>query len=130
MRDDELLKLIADHMENGFLENIIDMFKHDRSLYRFLPELMSDARGRVRLGMVALVEALIDEHNEEVSTSVTGIAALLGSEELTVRADAAYLLGIIGDSSAIAYLKESEKKETVEPVRQVIAETIKELSGE
>ncbi len=117
-------------MENGFLENIIDMFKHDRSLYRFLPGLMSDERQRVRLGMVALVEALIAEHGEEINELVPGIAGLLKSEELTVRADAAYLLGIIGDSSAIVYLKEAEKNETVEPVRQVISETIKELSGE
>jgi len=130
MRDEELLKLIVDHMENGFLENIIDMFKHDRSLYRFLPELMSDERGRVRLGMAALVEALIDEHNEEVSASVPGIAGLLKSEELTVRADAAYLLGVIGGDEAVGHLKEAEKNETVEPIRQVISETIKELSGE
>ena len=72
----------------------------------------------------------VQEHNEEVSASVASIAALLGSEELTVRADAAYLLGVIGGDEAVGHLKEAERNETVEPIRQVISETIRELSGQ
>ncbi len=39
--DQPLMNLIADHMESGFLENIIDMFRHDKSLYPLIGELIS-----------------------------------------------------------------------------------------
>jgi len=120
--------LIADHMEGGLLENIIDMFKHDRSLYRFLPDLISDERGRVRLGMAALAEALRKEHLAEMEARVPGVAAILYHEDPSVRGDAAYLLGIIGGRDALRRLAEAEKTEGNEQVRGVIAETIEELS--
>jgi len=45
----DFLRMIADHMENGFLENIIDMFRHDTTLYSLVGELIQDERVRVRL---------------------------------------------------------------------------------
>jgi hypothetical protein len=63
-------RMIADHMEGGFLENIIDMFKHDRGLYSLVPHLMADERGRVRLGTVALIEALRDAHRKEIIDAI------------------------------------------------------------
>jgi hypothetical protein len=130
MRDEGLLQLIANHMEGGFLENIVDMFKHDRTLYRFLPELMADERGRVRLGMAALVETLIDEHREDIDSHVPRVAELLCHDEPTVRGDAVYLLGVIGGEEALRHLQEAAHSEAVEPIRQVIRETIEELEGE
>jgi hypothetical protein len=123
-----MLQLIADHMEKGFLENIIDMFKHDRGLYSIVPALMSDERSRVRIGTVALIESLRETHEEEVSALVTEVAALLKNENPAVRADTAYLLGAIGHEDAVKYLKDA-LDEKVEPVRQVIVETLEELGG-
>ncbi len=129
MRDEDLLQLIADHMEGGFLENIMDMFKHDRTLYRFLPELIADERGRVRLGTVALVESLRERHLAEIDAQVPRVAeALLKHEEPTVRGDAVYLLGVIGGAEVLRHLHEAAHSEQVEPIRQVIWETIDELS--
>jgi HEAT repeat protein len=121
-----MLELIADHMENGFLENIIDMFKHDRGLYSIVPDLMSDERSRVRIGTVALIENLRDTHVDEVAALVKDVAGLLKNENPAVRADTAYLLGTIGHEDAVEYLKDA-LDEKVEPVRQVIVETIEEL---
>jgi hypothetical protein len=123
-----MLELIADHMENGFLENIIDMFKHDRSLYSIVPDLMSDERSRVRIGTVALIESLKDTHADEVSALVKDVAELLKNENPAVRADTAYLLGTIGHKDAVKYLRDA-LDEKVEPVRQVIVETLEELGG-
>lgn len=128
MQDDELLELIADHMEGGLLENIMDMFKHDRSLYRFLPGMMADERGRVRLGTAALVENLIDEHRNEINSQVPRVAELLRHEEPTIRGDAVYLLGVIGGKDSLKYLREVAQNEQLGPIRQVIRETIEELS--
>ena len=53
-----LIALIADHMESGFLENIIDMFRHDSGLYPLIGSLIQDERVRVRVGITALMEEL------------------------------------------------------------------------
>lgn len=97
--------MLADYMERGFLDNIIDMFKHDRSLYCHLPHLMSDERTRVRLGAVALIETLRGEHYEDIVRTIPPLAGPLRDENPTIRADAAYLLGIIGHRDALEYLK-------------------------
>lgn len=96
--------MIADYMENGFLDNIIDMFKYDRNLFSFLPHLMADERTKVRLGTVALVEVLKEKYPAEIINAIPQIADLLKSLNPTIRADAAYLLGIIGDKSCLPYL--------------------------
>ena len=66
--------MIADHMEAGFLENIIDMFKHDRSLFSHLGHLINDGRGRVRMGAVALAETLKDGYPDEIVKAIPSIA--------------------------------------------------------
>jgi HEAT repeat protein len=119
-------EFIGEYMEGGFLENIIDMFRHDRGLYRTVHLLMSDERGRVRLGTVALVEGLKDEHPEEIAGIVPEVARLLKDKNPTIRADAAYLLGIIGHPAALSYLGEAASDEN-DLVRQIAAEAIEEI---
>jgi len=66
--------MIADYMEKGFLENIIDMFKHDKGLYPLIGELMTDERMRVRLGISALVETLAKEDRNTIAGAIREIA--------------------------------------------------------
>ncbi len=121
-----MLKLIADHMENGFLENIIDMFKHDKSLYSLLGDLLGDERSRVRIGTVALVETLQTEDRSNVIKAIPGIAMLLGDPHPTIRGDAAYLLGIIGHKDALRFLEEAlfDKNDAV---REAVQEAIEDI---
>jgi HEAT repeat protein len=101
----DLKKMIADHMEGGYLDNIIDMFKHDESLYECVGYLMTDERMRVRIGATALIETLRKE-SENVRKAVPYILPLLKDENPVTRGDAAYLLGIIGEKDTIPYLEE------------------------
>jgi len=118
-----MTKMIADYMEQGFLENIIDMFKHDRGLYPVIGDLLSDKRGRVRLGAVALVEELNNGYRDEIVRVIPNIAKNLKNENSTIRGDTAYLLGIIGHRDALPYLKDAMDDE--DPmVREVIEESI------
>ena len=125
--EDETLKLVADHMEGGFLENIMDMFRHDTELYSLVPSLMHDERTRVRLGTVALVEALMQEHGPHVQSLVPGLSGLLGHEAPAIRADAAYLMGIIGGGEAIAHIKAAAATEAELAVRHVLEDTLEEF---
>jgi len=101
----DLKKMIADYMEGGYLDNIIDMFRHDESLYEFVGYLMTDERMRVRIGATALIETLKKE-SRNVGQAVPRILPLLKNEDPVTRGDAAYLLGIIGEKNTVPYLEE------------------------
>lgn len=121
----DIRAMIADYMEKGFLENIIDMFRHDRCLYPLIGELMKDERMRVRLGVTALVETLAGEDNALIR-AVPGISGLLKDENATIRGDAANLLGIIGHHDALPFLKEALEDEN-QTVREIAKEAIEEI---
>jgi hypothetical protein len=123
---DDIKTMIADYMEKGFLENIIDMFKHDKALYPLIGELMTDERIRVRLGISALVETLAREDRNAIAGAIPGIADLLRNENPTTRGDAAYLLGIIGQCEVIPFLTEAADDDNPW-VREIVREAIEEV---
>ncbi|MEK6528306.1 MAG: HEAT repeat domain-containing protein [Nitrospirota bacterium] len=116
-------KLIADYMENGFLENIVDMFRRDKNLYPLLGDILEDERGRVRLGIVALVEILRTTDLDNIVTAIPGIAGLLKNQNPTIRGDSAYLLGVIGHKDALPFLLDASNDEN-ELVREIAEESI------
>jgi hypothetical protein len=120
------IKMIADHMENGFLENIVAMFRQDKSYYPHIGDLMGDERMQVRIGTFALVETLMAEDFESIVSAIPGIAKLLKDENPTIRGDAAHLLGIIGHKDALPFLS-AISDETSALVRETIEEAIEEI---
>jgi len=124
----DLKKLIADHMEDGYLENIIDMFKHDVSLYDYIGKLMRDERLRVRIGTSALIETLSVEDPENVSKAIPSLLPLLKDQDPVRRGDAAHILGMIGNKDAIPFLEKIENDED-ENVRTIVKEAIEEIQA-
>lgn len=106
MTDTEFRDMLIEYMGKGFLENIIDMFKHDPSLFRFLPDLISSENPRVRIGAVALVEELKDLFGEKIEEVIPLLKELLKTRDTTLRGDVAYLLTIINTPSALETLRE------------------------
>ncbi|MBI5076096.1 MAG: HEAT repeat domain-containing protein [Nitrospirae bacterium] len=98
--------MIADYMENGFLDNIIDMFRHDSSLYDLIGTLIQDERVRVRVGITALMEELKRLDPVNVIRAQKNLLPLLASSEAVVRGDAANLIGIIGDKGSLPFLQQ------------------------
>ena len=119
--------MIADYMEKGFLENIIDMFRHDSRLYLLVGDLMKDERMRVRLGISALVETLAKEDPDNVVRSIPGIATLLKDDNPTMRGDAAYLLGMTGNRAALPFLS-AASDDGNDSVREIVKEAIEEIN--
>ncbi len=124
--DDELKAMVLDHMEKGFLENIIDMFRHDESLFPLIIDMLRDERMRVRLGATALVEELIKQKPKPLIKLVPDIAALLKDENPTVRGDGANILGIIGHEAALSFLADVENDADVN-VREIAQEAIRNI---
>jgi hypothetical protein len=125
--DHNLVILIADYMESGFLENIIDMFRHDSGLYRLAGELIQDERVRVRIGITALIEELRKLDPEHISEAVPFLLPLLAHREPVVRGDSANLLGIIGDKKAIRALEPLLEDRNAN-VRLIAGEAIEEIN--
>ncbi|GBE03600.1 MAG TPA: HEAT repeat domain-containing protein [Nitrospirae bacterium] len=121
------IKMIADHMETGFLDNIVAMFRQDKSYYHHIGGLMGDERMQVRIGTFALVETLMAEDFESIVSAIPGIAKLLKDENPTIRGDAAHLLGIIGHKDALPFLS-AISDEASELVKETIEESIKEIN--
>ena len=106
MNDEEMRAMLIEYMGKGFLENIIAMMKQDRSTVRFIPDLLGDDALMVRLGATALAEELGKVHPQALAGAVPGIIQLLGHGNPTIRGDAANVLGIAGDRSALPALNE------------------------
>jgi HEAT repeat protein len=128
MEHTELKKMVLDYMEKGFLDNIIDMFKHDASLYPLIIDMIRDERIRVRLGATALVEELAKARPEPLIGLIPAVASLLKDESPTVRGDGANILDIIKHKDALPYLQSAESDED-DNVRMIVREAIKEISA-
>ncbi|MBI4684620.1 MAG: HEAT repeat domain-containing protein [Nitrospirae bacterium] len=127
MQISELKNMIADYMEKGFLENIIDMFKHDKTLYPLIGGLITDERVRVRLGVSALIEALKKEDPQNIHSAVPNLLPLLSNPSPVTRGDAAYLLGIIGQENTILLLEEVSDNDKSPDVRLIAKEAVEEI---
>ncbi|MHB8883353.1 MAG: HEAT repeat domain-containing protein [Thermodesulfovibrionales bacterium] len=126
MSSDELGKMLADYMENGFLDNIIDMFRHDRSLYPLVADLIRDERIRVRIGTTALLEELSRIDRANIAEAVPNILPLLEAADPVVRGDAVNLLGIIGHRTAVPFLEKMLHDED-KNVRILAQEALKDI---
>jgi HEAT repeat protein len=124
----DLKTMIADHMENGLLDNIIDMFKHDKSLYKYIGDLITDERIRVRIGITALIETLKKDDSENIPKAIPYILPLLKDKNPVIRGDTAYLLDLIGDKGAIPFLEELTNDEDSN-VRIIAKEAIENIKS-
>jgi len=124
----DIKKLIADYMEDGMLDNIVDMFKNDKDLYAYIGELMSDERIMVRIGVSALIETLRAEDLKNVSRALPSIIPLLEDQNPIIRADAAYLLGIIGHADAIPFLRKILTDEQAH-IKTIAKEALEEIDS-
>jgi len=95
LHNDDFIDMVADHMDKGFLENIIDMFKYDVTLYSILPNLIKDERIAVRIGTTALMESLAEQETENVQKAIPVLLPLLSDDDPNARGDTANILGII-----------------------------------
>ena len=126
--DNELKSMVLDHMEKGFLENIIDMFKHDETLFPLIIEMIKDERMRVRLGATALVEELIRRKPEPLVKLIPDIAALLKDENPNLRGDGANLLGIIGHTDALPFLANARNDEDPN-VQEIVRDAVQDIKS-
>ncbi len=104
--DEEMIRVIADFLDQGLVANIVSMFKADTSYYPLVAEVLKDERFAVRLGVSVLFEDLKEERPDEVVLALSGLAPLLDkTTPAYVRGEAVSIVGIIGNAEALALLK-------------------------
>jgi HEAT repeat protein len=128
MTGGDMSSMIADYMEKGFLDNIIDMFRHDSALYALIGDLIQDERVRVRIGVTALVEELRVKDGRNVSQALPGLLPLVDHNDPVVRGDVSNLIGIIGDKKAVPFLEKLLADEDLN-VRLISREAIEEIQS-
>jgi HEAT repeat protein len=101
----EFTQLIAEDLESGALEKVIELFRYNKALYLIVGNLTRDERMKVRLGANMLMDELREERPEDVKLALPSLLSLLSSESPTVRGDAADLIGIIGSDEQLAPLE-------------------------
>lgn len=107
--DEELLKVIADFLEMGHVQNIVEMFKQDQRYYAWVGQLLTDERFAVRLGVSVLFEYLIEEKPEDLHLAIPSLTDALTHETPMVRGEAVGVLSIIDSPDAIALIKTMKK---------------------
>ncbi len=103
--DEELLKVIADFLEMGHVQNIVEMFKQDIRYYEWVGTLLTDERFAVRLGVSVLFEYLIEDRPQETPLAIPSLAKVLQHKTVWVRGEALSILAIIGSPDALAAIK-------------------------
>ena len=122
----DMVQMVANYMEEGLLDNIVSMFKADKTSYSLIGELITDERVRVRLGVTALVEILAEEDPDNLPLAGPSLMKALKNEFPTYRGDAVNLLGIMKYKDALPLLRElTQDKE--ESVRQMAREAINDI---
>ncbi len=123
--DRELLRVIADFLEMGHVENIVAMFKQETRYYQWVGDLLKDERFAVRLGVSVLFEYLVEERPGEVGLAIPSLAAALKHPTPWVRGEAVSVLALIGGSEAMALVRtmtEDPAPEVAAVVRDILAD--------
>jgi HEAT repeat protein len=126
MDGDQMRQMIADYMEKGFLSNIVAMFKVDLSLYDLVGDLLKDERFRVRMGVTALMEELHQMNPDDAKSAIPSLLPLLSHGTPTIRGDAAYLVGLIGDKKereSLVPLLSDPNPQVIEIVKDILEQS-------
>lgn len=125
--DEELIKVIADFLDQGHVENIVAMFRRDPKYYTWTGEILRDERFSVRLGVSVLFEELLASQPDKVVLAIPSLMHLLDAEQPLLRGEAVSVLGIIGTRqalTAVGRLADDPNAQVREMVQLVLAEAL------
>jgi hypothetical protein len=103
--DEELLKVIADFLEMGYVENIVAMFRQESRYYQWVGDLLTDERFAVRLGVSVLFEYLQEDRPEELVLALPSLTKALQHGAGWVRGEAVSVLAMVPGAEALALIK-------------------------
>jgi hypothetical protein len=103
--DQEMKKVIADFLDQGHVENIVALFRHEPGCYAWTGDILRDERFTVRLGVTVLFEELRKTRADGLELAIPSLVRLLRVNEPLLRGEAVSILGIIGNATALAHVR-------------------------
>lgn len=125
--DAELKKVIADFLEMGHVDNIVEMFKRGVSSDPRVAELLNDEWFSVRLGLSVPFQELKRHCPDDFEGTVSSLCWVLDSSPGYVLGDAINILGIIGTSAALGCVEKALDDDSPQ-VREVAMDVLEEYS--
>jgi hypothetical protein len=126
--DQELKQVIADFLDQGHVENIIAMFRHEQRYYKWTGDLLLDERFSVRLGLSVLFEELAGTEGDRLSLAIPSLVEVLkNSEDPLFRGEAVSLLGIINTDAAFSHIRRMQDDPSPQ-VRELVELILEEQS--
>ena len=119
----DILQVIGDFLELGHVENIVAMFKTDKSLYDLTGDLLRNERFTVRLGVAVLFEELAAIRPKETPLAIPSLLPLLQEQNPILRGEAVTILGIIGSEAALKQLVKLKNDPDLQ-VREIVTDII------
>lgn len=124
----DMVTVIADFLEMGLVENIVAMFKQDRTYYSLTGKLIQDERFMVRVGVAVLFEELKAVRPDEITLALPVLLPLLTCQTAYVRGEAANLLGIVGTEEALEAMTPLANDSDPQ-VREIVADILADTSN-
>lgn len=122
--DEELLAVIADFLNMGHVDNILAMVRQEPRYLAWTGQLLEDERFAVRVGVLVLLEHLVETHPHHLDLAIDGLIEQLAHPVEWVRGDAASALGIIGAQrglAALSPLRNDPSPQVVEIVSDILS---------
>lgn len=122
----ELKRVIADFLDQGHVENIAAMFRHEPRYYAWTADILRDERFSVRLGVSVLFEELRKTQPDKIELAIPSLVQLLSAKEPLLRGEAVSILGIIGGDKALAHIR-NRQDDPSPRVREVVELVLEDM---
>lgn len=124
--DAELLSVIKDFLEMGYVENIVAMFYQEPRYLEWTGAVLDDERFNVRLGVSVLFEELQARKCSHLDRAVDSLKKLLDSDQSLLRGEALSVLAII-DGPELGGIARRMSRDDDPQVREIAADIIETL---
>jgi hypothetical protein len=123
---DELIRVIKDFLEMGYVENIVAMFDRDSRYFPWTGTILDDERFSVRLGVSVLFEELQARGNRSLHLAVPSLEKLLDSDQPLLRGEALSVLAII-KAETLRHQAERMRHDSDAQIREIAADILASL---
>jgi len=124
--DEELLKVIKDFLEMGYVDNIAAMFQQDPGYLEWTGAVLDDERLNVRLGVSVLFEELQARNCPDLNRAAGSLQPLLLSEQPLLRGEALSVLAII-NGPELRPIAERMSSDDNPQIREIAADILESL---
>jgi len=128
--NEELVGVIQDFLEMGYVDNIVAMFHRYPEHYLLTGSILDDERFNVRLGVSVLFEELKLRQPDQTALSIPSLLPLLKSDQPHIRGEALSVLGIIGGTQALEHIKtmtDDEQPQVREMASEILQDVIRSM---